>query len=32
MFCTLIIGNSNSFIKDDKIITPRGYVIKWFGL
>ena len=28
MFCTLIIGNSNSFIKDDNIITPRGYVIK----
>lgn len=27
MLCVLIIGNSNSFIKEDKIITPRGYKI-----
>lgn len=28
MLCVLIIGNSNSYIKDRKIITPRGYNIK----
>lgn len=28
MLCVLIIGNSNSYIKGDKIITPRGYNIK----
>lgn len=27
MLCVLIIGNSNSFIKEDRIITPRGYKI-----
>lgn len=25
MFCTIIIGNSQSYIIDGKIITPRGY-------
>ena len=25
MFCTIIIGNSQSYILDGKIITPRGY-------
>ena len=25
MFCVLIIGNSQSYISNDKIITPRGY-------
>lgn len=28
MFCLVIIGNSNTYIKNDKIITPRGYEIK----
>lgn len=28
MLCVLIIGNSNTYIKDNKIITPRGYNIK----
>lgn len=28
MLSVLIIGNSNSYIKDNKIITPRGYNIK----
>lgn len=28
MLCVLIIGNSNTYIKDDKIITPRGYNIQ----
>jgi precorrin-3B C17-methyltransferase len=28
MLCVLIIGNSNTFIRDNKIITPRGYNIK----
>ena len=28
MLCVLIIGNSNTYIKGDKIITPRGYNIK----
>ena len=27
MLCVVIIGNSNTFIKGDKIITPRGYRI-----
>ena len=27
MLCVLIIGNSNSFIKGEKLITPRGYKI-----
>ncbi|WP_416197227.1 MAG: Cobalt-precorrin 3 C17-methyltransferase [Sporanaerobacter sp.] len=27
MMCVLIIGNSNTYIKDDFIITPRGYEI-----
>ena len=31
MLCVLIIGNSNTYIKSGKIITPRGYNIKWFG-
>lgn len=25
MLCTVIIGNSKSYIRDEKIITPRGY-------
>lgn len=25
MLCVLIVGNSNTYIKDDFIITPRGY-------
>lgn len=28
MLSVLIIGNSNTYIKDDKMITPRGYNIK----
>ncbi|WP_353092647.1 precorrin-3B C(17)-methyltransferase [Tissierella praeacuta] len=28
MLSVVIIGNSNSYIKDNKIITPRGYKIK----
>ena len=28
MLCVLIIGNSNTFIRDKQIITPRGYNIK----
>ncbi|HZJ82339.1 MAG TPA: precorrin-3B C(17)-methyltransferase [Clostridia bacterium] len=28
MSCVLIIGNSNTFIRDKQIITPRGYDIK----
>lgn len=28
MLSILIIGNSNTYIKDNKIITPRGYEIK----
>lgn len=28
MLCVLIIGNSNTYIKNGKIITPRGYDIK----
>lgn len=28
MLSVVIIGNSNSYIKDNKIITPRGYNIK----
>lgn len=28
MLSVLIIGNSNTFIKDNKIITPRGYDIR----
>lgn len=28
MMCVLIIGNSNTYIKDGKIITPRGYDIR----
>ena len=28
MLCVLIIGNSNTYIKDGRIITPRGYDIK----
>lgn len=32
MLSVLIIGNSNTYIKNNKIITPRGYEIKWFGL
>ncbi|UZQ51876.1 precorrin-3B C(17)-methyltransferase [Clostridium kluyveri] len=27
MLSIVIIGNSNTFIKEDKIITPRGYVL-----
>lgn len=32
MLCVLIIGNSNTYIRNEKIITPRGYKIVWFGL
>ena len=32
MLSVLIVGNSNTFIRDHKIITPRGYNIKWYGL
>ena len=28
MMCVLIIGNSNTYIKNGKIITPRGYDIR----
>ncbi len=28
MFCTVIIGNSNTYIKNGKMITPRGYNIE----
>lgn len=28
MLCILIIGNSNTYIKGNKIVTPRGYNIK----
>lgn len=28
MLCVLIVGNSNTYIRDDKIVTPRGYEIK----
>ncbi|TJX13540.1 precorrin-3B C(17)-methyltransferase [Tissierella creatinini] len=28
MLCVLIVGNSNTYIKDGKIVTPRGYEIK----
>ncbi len=28
MLSVLIIGNSNTYIKNDKMITPRGYMIK----
>ncbi len=28
MLCTVIIGNSESYIKNGKMITPRGYLIK----
>ncbi len=28
MFCTLIIGNSKTFVEGDKMITPRGYDIE----
>nr|WP_300005459.1 precorrin-3B C(17)-methyltransferase [Tissierella sp.] len=28
MMCVLIIGNSNTYIKDGRIITPRGYDIR----
>ncbi len=28
MFCTLIIGNSKTFVDGDKMITPRGYDIE----
>jgi precorrin-3B C17-methyltransferase len=31
MLCVLIVGNSNTYIKNGRIITPRGYHIKWFG-
>ena len=27
MFSTVIIGNSNTYVNGDKIITPRGYII-----
>lgn len=32
MLSVIIVGNSNTYIKDEKIITPRGYQIIWFGL
>ncbi len=28
MLSVLIIGNSNTYIKNDKMVTPRGYMIK----
>lgn len=28
MLCVLIVGNSNTYIRDDKIVTPRGYEIQ----
>ena len=28
MSCTLIVGNDLTYIQEDKLITPRGYVIK----
>jgi precorrin-3B methylase len=31
MLTVLIVGNTNTYIKHGKIITPRGYNIKWFG-
>lgn len=27
MLCVLIVGNSNTFVRDGKVITPRGYEI-----
>lgn len=28
MSCTLIVGNDLTYVQEDKLITPRGYVIK----
>ena len=28
MSCTLIVGNDLTYVQDDKLITPRGYVIR----
>ena len=28
MSCTLIVGNDLTYLQDDKLITPRGYVIR----
>lgn len=28
MLCVIIVGNSNTYVEGDKIITPRGYNIK----
>ena len=28
MSCTLIVGNDLTYIQDDKLVTPRGYVIR----
>jgi precorrin-3B C17-methyltransferase len=28
MLSILIIGNSNTYVKDDQMITPRGYHIR----
>jgi len=28
MSCTLIVGNDITYVQDDKLITPRGYVIR----
>ncbi|WP_305514292.1 precorrin-3B C(17)-methyltransferase [Methanobrevibacter sp. V14] len=28
MSCTLIVGNDLTYVQDDKLVTPRGYVIR----
>jgi precorrin-3B C17-methyltransferase len=28
MSCTLIVGNDITYVQDDKLVTPRGYVIR----
>lgn len=28
MFCTVIVGNSKTYVKEGKMLTPRGYVIR----
>jgi precorrin-3B C17-methyltransferase len=30
MFTVVIVGNSKTYVKDGKMITPRGYHL-WFG-
>lgn len=28
MFCVILIGNSQTYVKDGKMITPRGYQLE----